>query len=127
MEKDIGDLVDERQYMSQQYVLTARKGNCILGCIQRSVASRMRKVSLPLCSCEIPTWSAASSSGGPSTRKTLVLLEQVQRRAAEMIRELENLSYEGSQSWDCSAYRREGFRETLEHLPVPKKGGLPES
>ena len=33
-------------------------------------------------------------SGGPSTRKNVELLEQIQKRAMKMIRELEHLCYE---------------------------------
>ena len=49
-EKDLRTLVD-RLTMSQQYALAGKKAKSFLGCIRRSVASRSKKVILPL-------WSA---------------------------------------------------------------------
>ncbi|PKU49158.1 rna-directed dna polymerase from mobile element jockey-like [Limosa lapponica baueri] len=47
-EKGLGVLVDNRMTMSQQCALVAKKANDILGCIKKSVTSRLREVILPL-------------------------------------------------------------------------------
>ena len=46
--KDLGSLVCEKLVRSQHCTLAVREANCILGCIKRGVASRVREGIVPL-------------------------------------------------------------------------------
>ncbi|KAJ7415085.1 hypothetical protein BTVI_39459 [Pitangus sulphuratus] len=90
---DLGVLVGKKMNLSQHCALAAQKANHILGCTQRSVGSRSRKVTLFFHSTlvrshlEYRTW-------GPQHWKETDLLDQAQSRAEKMIRGLKHLIYE---------------------------------
>jgi len=93
--KDLGVLVDEKLSMTQPCVLTAQKADCILDCIQSSVASRSREGILPLCSALLqPQPGVLCPALEPSAQDRRGPVGAGPEEATKMIRGIKNLSCE---------------------------------
>ncbi|RMC14090.1 hypothetical protein DUI87_09178 [Hirundo rustica rustica] len=96
--KDFGLLVDKKLSMSQQCAHVDEKADGVLGCIRKSIASRLREMILPLYSALVgPHQECCVQLWAPQDKRDMELLEQVQWRAMKMIKGLEDLCYEKRQ------------------------------
>ncbi|KAK4831192.1 hypothetical protein QYF61_015924 [Mycteria americana] len=87
--------VDKKLDMSHESALAAQKANCILSCIKRSMARRLREVVLLLYAALVrPHLEYCIHLWAPQHKKGMDLLEQIKRRATKMIRGMEHLSCE---------------------------------
>lgn len=91
----MGVPVDRKLDTNHMCALAAWKVNCVLGCIERSVDSRWKEVTLSLCSVLVrPHLEFHVKIWSPQHRRVMDLLECIQTRVAKVIRGMGCLSYE---------------------------------
>jgi len=94
-ERDLGVLVGSRLNMPQKHDLAARRTHCVLGCIRHSITSRSKEVVILLYSVLVwPHLEYCVQFWAPQFKRNVKVLDYVQRRATNLVKGLEGMSYE---------------------------------
>ncbi|MES9905174.1 MAG: reverse transcriptase family protein [Sedimenticola sp.] len=95
LEKDIGVNFDNELKFSEHIAICVKKANQKLGLIRRSFDHLDKDMFITLYKSLVrPTLEYASVIWSPTLKKDIVAIENVQRRATKLVKELSSLSYE---------------------------------
>lgn len=88
VERVLGVLVDSSFNVSQQCALTAKRTNCILGCIKNSITSQSKEVIIPLYSVLVwPHLEYCVHFWALPFRKDVKALEHIQGTTTKLVKD----------------------------------------
>ena len=95
LERDLGMIVGSNFKVSKQCIKAARKGNQILGLINRTITCKKKEIILRLYKSLVrPHLEYCIQAWRPHLVKDIEILEKVQKRATRMIKECAGKTYE---------------------------------